>query len=77
MRRKVSLVAAGLLAGATLSTTVASPAHAQDGCTAHDPTLAYVCTVLNEADPVGWANYYYTLVGRVVTGVVCDLWECP
>ena len=76
MRRKLSLLVVGLLAGATISTT-AAPAHAQDGCTAHDPTLAYVCRVVGEADPIGWAGYYYTLVGRVVTGVVCDLWECP
>ncbi len=76
MRRKLSLVAAGLVAAATLTAT-ASPAHAETTCTSWDPTVAYVCRVVGDADPVGWANYYYNLVGDVVVGVVCDLWTCP
>lgn len=75
MRKKLSIVATGLIAAATISAT-AAPAHAQ-GCTSWDPTVAYVCRTLGDADPVGWANHYYNLVGDIVVGVVCDLWTCP
>jgi hypothetical protein len=73
MRKKLSLVAAGLLAGATI-VTAAAPAHAQE-CDARDPVLNHVCDTVENVGP--WANYYYNLVGDVVVGVVCDLWTCP
>lgn len=75
MRRRAALLTAGLLAGASIS-MVATPAHAQV-CTGSDPVFAYVCHVANEADPVGWINYYYDEAGQIVVNVVCDLWECP
>ena len=74
MRKKVSLALVGLLAGATISVGSASPAYAQ-GCTAHDPTLAYVCRVLGEEPPD--PTYYYNLVGAAVKMAYCTLWEDP
>lgn len=76
MRKKMSLAVVGLLAGATLS--VGSPAQAQPtttGCTAHDPVLAYVCSVLNNAPQPGpTVQYYYELAGRVVKAAYCKVW---
>lgn len=74
MRKKLSLVAAGLLAGATLSISAGSPAHAGT-CTSWDPTVAYVCRVVGDADPIGWANYYYEEAGKAVYYVYCTLWD--
>ncbi len=74
MRRKLSLLAAGLLAGATISMSAGSPAYAQDECSSPDPVIAYVCSVIGDADPIGWVNYYYWKVGEVVEKVHCTLW---
>ncbi|HYP23961.1 MAG TPA: hypothetical protein VEV43_10330 [Actinomycetota bacterium] len=70
MRKKMSLVAVGLLAGATMSMT-ASPAHAQPdpNCAATDPVLAYVCRIINSAPEPGPTinHYYYQVTGAVHT----------
>ena len=73
MRKKLSLLVVGLLAGATLSMTAASPAQAQV-CQGEGPPFEYVCMVVNEADPVGWVTYYYWKAGEVVDKVTCTLW---
>lgn len=77
MRRKASLLAVGLLAGATISVTGGSPAHAQP-CESPDPALAYVCHTLGNPPPVwDWVNHYYDTAGRVVKTVYCTLWDDP
>ena len=69
MRKRASLVAAGLLAGATMSMTMASPAGAQPdpGCVATDPVLAYVCRIIGSAPEPGPTieHYYYLATGAV------------
>ncbi len=72
MRKKLSLVAAGLLAGATLSVGVASPASAQE-CTSDDPVLAYVCRTIGDADPIGWVNHYYWVATGAVHWAYCQV----
>lgn len=62
MRKKATLAAAGLLAGATMSVTGASPAHAQTCESSGDPVLAYVCTVVNNAPPPGPTIDHYVYV---------------
>ncbi|MDQ3914356.1 MAG: hypothetical protein M3323_03355 [Actinomycetota bacterium] len=76
MRRKISIVAAGLLAGATLSISAGSPAHAcHDATTGEDPVVNYVCgTSHNLPDPGPWIQHYYDEAGRVVYRVYCTLW---
>ncbi len=72
MRRKASLLAAGILAGATLSTTAALPAHAQE-CDAKDPVLDHVCDTVENVGP--WVGYYYNEVGETVYRLYCLLWD--
>lgn len=74
MRRKLSLVTAGLLAGATISMGTAAPASAQPvhGCTSTDPVLAYVCRTIDNVGP--WAYYYYYKAGETVKDAYCLVW---
>ncbi len=67
MRKKLTLVAAGLLAGATMSMTVASPAQAQTCQSDGDPIFGYVCTIINNAPEPGPTiqHYYYVATGTV------------
>lgn len=59
MRRKIALLTAGTIAGATLSMGTAAPAQAQI-CTSTDPVLAYAC-------------HLYQHVGETATAVYCKL----
>ena len=74
MRRRAALLATGLLAGAAISVSGGTPAHAQT-CTATDPVLAYVCRVVNGApEPGPTIDYYYEKAGEVVYRVYCTAW---
>ena len=66
MLKRRSLVAAGLLAGATMLVT-ASPAQAQNCQSAGDPVLGYVCTIVNNAPEPGPTidHYYYTAFNTI------------
>ncbi|HEV2756395.1 MAG TPA: hypothetical protein VG318_11545 [Actinomycetota bacterium] len=73
MRKKLSLVAAGLLAGATIS-MAAAPAQAQpQSCSSNDPVLAFVCSTLDKPGP--WIQHYYEEAGKAVYYVYCTLWD--
>ena len=71
MRKRLSVVATGLLAATALS--IGSPAHAQPyACTSPDPVLAYICDTIGGIDPA-WVRYYYNEVGEAAYGVYCKL----
>lgn len=73
MRKKLSLVTVGLLAGAAMSVAPVSTASAQvERCAAQDPVLDYVCDTLGNVGP--WANYYYYKAGEVAKTVYCTVW---
>lgn len=74
MRKKLSLVTVGLLAGAALSMGAAAPASAQpiERCAAQDPVLDYVCDTIGNVGP--WVTHYYYTAGEVVKDVYCTVW---
>lgn len=74
MRKKLSLVTAGLLAGATMSVTAASPAQAQTCESTGDPVLAYVCSIVNNApDAKELLSHYGDLVFDTVHYAYCTV----
>lgn len=76
MRKRAAVLAAGLLAGATISLTGASPAQAQPdpGCAATDPVLAYVCSIINNApEPGPTINHYYYVIFGITDKVYCTV----
>ena len=73
MRRKISVVAVGLLAGTAMSLAPVSSSSAQPAeCDAVDPVLDYVCTTVENVGP--WVDYYYDKAGAAVYSVYCKLW---
>jgi hypothetical protein len=63
------------VAGATLSVSAPSPAHAQP-CTSTDPVLEYACRTLGSVPDVNYLiNYYYNEVGEAVYSIYCKLWD--
>ncbi len=73
MRKRLSLVAAGLLAGATMSMTAASPAHAQVCYSDGDPILGYVCMILNNApEPGPTVDHYVYVATSTVHWAYCQ-----
>lgn len=69
------MLVVGLVAGATLSISAPTPAHAQP-CVSSDPVLAYVCQTLGDVPDVNYLiNYYYNEVGEAVYNVYCRLWD--
>jgi hypothetical protein len=77
MRRKLPLLAAGLIAGATISISAGSPAYACTNTDPPDPVLTYVCeTTGNLPDVQQLVDHYYNQVGQIVVRVICDLWTC-
>ena len=71
MRKKLSVVAAGMLAAATLS--IGSPARADfHGCVSTDPVLAYVCQTIGGIDPA-WVNHYYNVVIDTAHWAYCSV----
>lgn len=83
MRKKLSVLAAGLLAGSALTLGVGSPAQAQpvQSCAAQDPVLDYVCDTVGGVDVAGWVQHYYETAGVAVKKVYCTVWstdpDCP
>lgn len=72
MRKRLSVVVAGLLAASALS--IGSPAQAQPHtCASTDPVLDYVCDTVGGVDPA-WVDYYYWKLGEAAYGVYCKLW---
>lgn len=75
MRRRAALLAAGLLAGATISVSGGTPAHAQSTCTSTDPVLAWVCRTVGSAPQPGpTITHYYDEAGKLVYRVYCTVW---
>lgn len=69
MRRKFALLMTALLAGATMSVTAVTPAHAShcDDIITDDPIIIYSCRVVDGAPQPGPTidHYYYTVTGAV------------
>lgn len=73
MRKKLSLVTVGLLAGAAMSIGPVSPASAQpERCASTDPVLDHVCDTIGNVRP--WAEHYYYVLGEAVKDVYCTVW---
>lgn len=74
MRKRAALLAAGLLAGATMSVTGAAPAQAQTCQSTGDPVFAYVCLIVNNVpEPGPTIDHYYYVVFSVTDKVYCTL----
>jgi hypothetical protein len=75
MRRKLALLAATALVGATIAVGAASPAladHCDEIFNTDDPVIIFTCRVVDSApEPGPTVDHYYYLVTGVVHQVYC------